>query len=299
MTKSLNTSSVVSSSKDRKCKKPCQSSSSSSCCTEQCLDCCSSQYQRLSRFAALVADNQVDVQPGSTSWEVAVNLSTGTTSNSLYNRCGTVIPAPSASLLYAVSGGVTGAYANEGGCSGTQANAPISFVNDNPVTIGQVPNNYGTLNARGSTGAGYGDMLIAASGYYYVNEMAYGPYEPGCHNDQVYGWYVNLSTGELQLFTQMDGVPTNATRACLSAEASTLVTSTQKRQLKLLNKLYKLTKSAVKEVNGIPSQEGNIVQVCDCKGEQWLLYVNTASSQNGSPLSTCNYQFAVVATKLC
>jgi hypothetical protein len=180
---------------------------------------------------------------------------------------------------------MTGAYANETGCSGAgDANVPVSFVN---------PTN-GSLNDVGSN-----DMLVAAAGYYFVNEFAYGPYEPGCHNDQVYGWYTNLSTGELQLFTQMDGVPTNVTRACLSADLSSGMTSTQKRQLKVLNKLYKLSKSAVKEVNGIPSQEGNIVEVCDCKGDKWLLYINTASSQNGSPLSTCNYQFAIVATKLC
>ena len=283
MPSSLNTSSVVSRSKDRKCKKPCQSSSSSSCCTEQCLDCCSSQYQRLSRFANLVATNQVATVGGSGTWNVAVNLSSSGNANIL-NRSGAVIPIPSATLSTAL--GVPGAYANENGCSGGQANTPASFVGSTA----------GALLAVNPAG---GDMLVAAAGYYFVNEMAYGPYEPGCHNDQVYGWYTNVSTGELQLFTQMDGVPTNVTRACLSADLALGMTSTQKRQLKVLNKLYKLSKSAIKEVNGIPSQEGNIVEVCDCKGDKWLLYVNTASSQNGSPLSTTNYQFAVVATKLC
>lgn len=231
---------------------------------------------------------QLETQPGDVP-TLAVNTPTDTTSTALYNRCGAVIPAPSTNVTVL---GVPGAYSNEIGCSGNpgEQNTPISFV--------EVGSSAGALLARG-TSNGNGDMNIAAAGYYFVNEMAYGPYEPGCHNDQVYGWYTNLSTGELQLFTQMDGVPTNATRACLSADLSSGMTSTQKRQLKVLNKLYKLSKSAVKEVNGIPSQEGNIVEVCDCKGEKWLLYVNTASSQNGSPLSNCNYQFAVVATKLC
>lgn len=278
MTKSLNTSSVVSRSKDRKCKKPCQSSSSSTCCTEQCLDCCSSQYQRLSRFASLVANNQV-LYAGETdanAWGVNQNTAstTVTTPNAILNRCGALIPhAGNTTAPTATTAG--DAYANEIGCSGGvgDSNTPQDL-----------------------TVAGF---QVALAAYQFVNEFSYGPYEPGCHNDQVYGWYVDLSTGELQLFTQMDGVPTNATRACLSADLSSTLTSTQKRQLKVLNKLYKLSKSAVKEVNGIPPQEGKIVEVCDCKGERWLLYVNTANAQNGSPLSNCNYQFAVVATKLC
>jgi hypothetical protein len=220
----------------------------------------------------------------------------GSTSTALYNRCGAIIPAPIGGTAAVL--GVSGAYANELGCSGTEANAPMSFAG---VTSGATA---GVLAQRGvglgqTTGVTSGDMLIAASGYYYVNEFAYGPYEPGCHNDQLYGWYVNVSTGELQLFMEMDGVPTNATRACLSADLTAALTSTQKKQLKLLNKLYKLTKSAIKEVNGIPSLEGNIVEVCDCKGAKWLLYINSANSQNYSPLAACNYQFAVVATKLC
>lgn len=279
MPSSLKTSSVVSCSKDRKCKKPCQSSSSSSCCTEQCVDCCTSQYQRLSRFTSLVSDLQLQTRVGLPA-NLAVNTTQSTSENALRSRCGGVIPAPAVNVNVV---DVSGAYANETGCSGAtgDSNTPVSFVDST-----------GNLNPRGDN-----DMTVAAAGYYFVNEMAYGPYEPGCHNDQVYGWYVDLSTGELQLFTQMDGVPTNATRACLSANSSP--SSAQKKQLKVLNKLYKLSKSAVKEVNGIPSQEGNIVEVCDCKGGKWLLYVNTASLQNASPLSECNYEFAIVATKLC
>ncbi len=263
MPSSLSTSSLVASTKDkksgsRKCKKPCQSSSSSSCCTEQCLDCCTSQYQRLSMVKTIVAQAQLF-----DNWDVNTTVS---------NRCGAVILPPSANAV-----GVTGAYDNEAGCSGSNGVAP------NPVSLNDLSNN----------------LVVANAAYYFVNEFAYGPYEPGCHNDQVYGWYVNVSTGELQLSMQYEGVPTNATRACLTADLSTSLTSTEKKQLKVLNKLYKLSKSAVKEINGIPSQEGNIVEVCDCKGERWLLYINTAGSQNSSPLSSCNYQFAVVATKLC
>ena len=253
MPHSLSTSSLVASTKDkksgsRKCKKPCQSSSSSSCCTEQCLDCCTPQFQRLSVVKNLVANAQIY-----DNWDFPTNVT---------NRCGLPILHPD----------VSGAYNTENGCTGTVE----------PVELND------------------GDHEVANLAYYFVNEFAYGPYEPGCHSDQVYGWYVNVESGELQLFMQYEGVPTNATRSCVTAQAcSPTQCASTKKQLKVLNKLFKLSKSAVKEINGIPSQEGNIVEVCDCKGEKWLLYIDTANSQSLSPLATCNYEFAVVATKLC
>jgi hypothetical protein len=271
MTKHLSTSSMVSSASGKKCKKPCQSSSSSSsCCTEQCVDCCSSQYQRLSGFRSFVIDQQLGQETTNpTSW-VTANDNNTEPGSGVKNRCGATILPPNTNA--GVSGGVSGAYYQNSltGCT----SAPFNPTNlDEELT------------------------LVAEAAYYFVNEFAYGPYEPGCHNDQVWGWYVNISTGELQLFTQTEGVPTTSTRLCLSSQD--VLSSTEKRQLKVLNKLFKLTKSAVKEIEGIPSQEGNIVEVCDCKGQRWLLYINTAQAQNGSPLAACNYTFAVVATKLC
>jgi hypothetical protein len=260
MTKHSSSSSSASCAASKKCKKPCASSSSSSCCSEQCVDCCSSQYQRLSRFSAFVVNQLLTNESGSTSaW---VNMTDVT------NRCGAAVPEPNNASGGAYETAITG------------------------CTSGA----YASTDLDGTTQGVY-DLQVALSAYYFVNEFAYNAYEPGCRNDQVWGWYVDLSSGQLQLFTETDGVPTSSTRLCLSNE--TTLTSSQSRQLKVLNRLYRLSKSAVKEVNGIPSQEGNIVEVCDCKGQRWLLYINTAAAQNGSPLASCNYQFAVVATKLC
>jgi len=271
MTKHLSTSSMVSSASGKKCKKPCQSSSSSSsCCTEQCVDCCTSQYQRLSGFRSFVIDQQLG--QSDSSW-VAANTNATEPGNGVKNRCGVTILPPNANPANPAASGVSGAYFQ------------------NPLTGCTSLSPFKPTNLDGEL------TLVAEAAYYFVNEFAYGPYEPGCHNDQVWGWYVNISTGELQLFTQTEGVPTQATRLCLSSQD--VLSSTEKRQLKVLNKLFKLTKSAVKEIEGIPSQEGNIVEVCDCKGQRWLLYINTAQAQNGSPLAACNYTFAVVATKLC
>lgn len=280
MTKSLSTSNVVcskSKQNERKCKKACESSSSSTCCSEQCINCCTSQYQRLSMFENIVANAQLHQ-----ALSFVVNYN-GTTASAVFNRSGAAIAPPNTGA--GTSPGVTGAYAGETGCTAAGAGFPTSLVA--PTT--------GVLNgwAPGT------DMLIAAAAYYFVNEFAAGPYEPGCHNNQVYGWFVNVSTGELQLYSQYDGVPVNATRMCLSGDITLNMTSSQRRWLKVLNKLYKLSKAAIKEVNGIPNQEGNIVEVCDCKGERWLLYIDTASSQNGSPLSVSNYEFSIIACKLC
>lgn len=272
MTKHLSTSSMVSSASGKKCKKPCQSSSSSSsCCTEQCVDCCSSQYQRLSSFRAFVVNQQLSSL--NTAWNIQVNVSstTGASADAVFNRCGVLVPAPDTTA------------------AATSTTAGSAYFQNSLTGCTLAPFTPTALNA--------GSTEVAEAAYYFVNEFAYGPYEPGCHNDQVWGWYVDIATGELQLFTQTEGVPTQATRLCLSSQD--VLSSTEKRQLKVLNKLFKLTKSAVKEINGIPSQEGNIVEVCDCKGQRWLLYINTAQAQNGSPLAACNYTFAVVATKLC
>ena len=276
MTKSSSSSVVSSTTTTKKCKKPCQSSSSSSsCCTVQCIDCCTPQFIRLNRFATFIVelqltDNQENEELVEQNKAETNPTNPGEGEFVIKNRCGIPIPAPGIDLSptpYRIGDAY---YQTNSGCtSGPFAPTPL---NDNKT-------------------------YIAEAAYYFVNEFAYGPYEPGCHNDQVWGWYVNIETGELQLFTQTDGVPTNATRLCLSNQD--MLSSTEKKQLKVLNKLYKLTKSAVKEIEGIPSQEGNIVEVCDCKGQRWLLYINTAHTQNGSPLASCNYQFAVVATKLC
>ena len=158
MTKSLSTSSMVSSASGKKCKKPCQSSSSSSsCCTEQCIDCCSSQYQRLSEVRNLVAAGQV--------------TGVWTVDPAQINRCGTVIPNPNTSTANTV-GASAGAYHNAySGCSGsTDVYLPKSFSSNSGAAITNLA-------------------------YQFVNQFAYGPYEPGCHNDQVTGWFVDVQSG--------------------------------------------------------------------------------------------------------
>ena len=263
MVKKSNFSIVSNSTITKKCKKPCDSSSSSSCCTEQCIDCCTSQYQRLNRFSSSITTSQL-----APTWSLAVTTNDGT--SEVYNRCGNVIYPPNGNDEDSIDGAYTG------------ITGAVYFVGDT-----------GELNDRGSD-----DYLVAASAYYYVNEFAYGPYEPGCDNDQVYGWYVNVLNGNLELFAPFENVPIVINRTYLLGLTGGAMTSQQKSQLKVLNKLYKLSKSAIKEIDGVPSQEGNIVEVCDCKGQRWLLFIDSASSQNGSALF-CNYEFAVVATKLC
>jgi len=262
------------------------SNNSGNCCTTFHINCCTPQYQRLNLFTSYITDgillrDTVGVAEGivSVSRDDTINVM-GTGSTPVYNRCGQQIPLPVGcsdvgfpSFEFTPNtppGIIDGAYCqSNSGCTGDSPYAPESFL----------------------------DKYVAYSAYYFVNEFAYSPYEPRCHSDQVYGWFVNIKTGELQLFAQYKNVPTNATRNCLFNTFE--LTKLEKSQLKTLNILYKLSKASIKTIRGIPSPEGNIIKVYDCKGNEWLIYINTASIINGSPLATCNYEFAIVGCKLC
>jgi hypothetical protein len=151
---------------------------------------------------------------------------------------------------------------------------------------------------------------VAYLSYYFVNQFAYSPYEPKtCTSNQVWGWFVDLSQGQLQLYSIYNNVPTNVARRCLINQLE--LTSMQKSQLKTLNILYKMTKCAIKRVDGIPAEEGNILEMTDCKGTNWLIYINTAgpvgatfiedSAQPDSSVQialSCNSQFTIVACKI-
>jgi len=281
-----------------KCKKPTCSSSSSSACTETCIDCCTPQFIRLTKFSTTVSvflvanlgvNTNTNGNTGSNDRNDLMNYS--------YNRCGDLIAPPNTSsasqnLITYPNNGNTGAYWSN---SNSSEFCPASnFVNlDTNITIGSTPD---TVGVTGTTTTAYLNP-IALFSYYFVNKFQYITNEPGCKSDQVYGWYVDISNGNLQLYSQYESVPTNISLNCLQATANINITSTEKKQLKTLNSLYKLSKTAIKKVNGVPSEEGNIVQVCDCHGNQWLVYINLANNFNVNVLCS-NTQFTIVACKL-
>jgi len=276
--------------KSKKCKTICKSSTttntnnSSNCTT--LTNCCTLQYSRLYAFLSTVLSYYVYA-----SWSYASNAYWA------YNRSGIAIAPPNSlsaaqnantpTVKYSVN--LDGAYyTTYSGCTGGDSYGPTNLTN---------------VEADTNT-----NVEVAYLSYYFVNQFAYGQYEPGCTSNQVWGWFVDLSQGQLQLYSRFKDIPTNVTRRCLINQ--TALTSTQKSQLKILNVLYKMTKCAIKQVSGVPASEGNILEIMDCKGTNWMLYLNTAgpvgASVNGYTLResnvqkalSCNTQFTVVACKL-
>ena len=244
---------------ETKCKKSRDSSSSSSsecCVSDQDLDCCTVQYQRLNRLLTL--------QSIPNSFSVNYN-NVDSNASGAYYRSGIVVPQP-----VTTSGG---AY--------------------NPAVSANTVSFSGT--GAGATGAA--GTQNAYNAYYWVNSVRYLSFEPSCKNDQVWGWYLDTINGQLQLFQETDGVPTNATRYDLLNVQNAQMQPVQKKQLKLLNKLFKLSLKAVKEVRAMPKTEGNIVQVTDKCGQKWLLAINFAQTYDNNVLGN-EQQYVVVACKL-
>ena len=185
---------------------------SDNCCTTQHINCYTPQYQRLSLFTSYITNG---ILSGNTSIvEIGfVNIMTPLIIFP-YNRSGQqiLLPIPE--------------------CNLTQPN--IDIMPDNPSDL--PPGAYCQSNS-GCTGDSFYapeeliTKYIARSAYYFVNEFAYSPFEPGCHSNQVYGWFVNVQTGELQLFTQFKNVPQDVTRNCLSNTIG--LTKLEKSQLKI------------------------------------------------------------------
>jgi len=282
-------------SSSKKCKKPTCSSSSSSSCTEECIDCCTPQFIRLNRFAASI-DNYVltgaanelfDTPSGATGSATTTNIVQQIVNNG-WSRCGTQIAPPN---------GVTGA-TNLVTYPFNNSLAGVYFGASNTVALDTItPGVTGGASAALTVTPMFVANLNALLSYYFVNEFQYVTNESGCKSDQVYGWLVNTSTPNIQLYSAYDTVPVTVTLQSLLALTATTITSTTKKQLKTLNTLYKLSTAAIKKVNATPATEGNIVQVCDCKGNQWLVYINLANSFKVNVLCP-NTQFTIVACKL-
>lgn len=231
--------------------------SSNDCCHDvEKVDCCAPQYRKLSTLLTLMA------MPG------MITTTYGTIDGNASNpktRGGQTIPPP----IVAASP-IVGAYYNS--ASGATA---------------------GNVSFNGSTGSPFNQN--AWNSYYYVNSVRYLPFESACQKDQLWGWYVDTNTGNLQLYQETDNVPTNVSRSYTMTATSTS-SSVLKKQGKVLNKLYKLSLKAIKMVKGIPSTEGNIVHVTDNCGQKWVMYVNLDQTL-GANILTGNTQFVIVACK--
>lgn len=238
-----------------------------SCYKDQSNDLSTPQYQRLSRLLLLLS------VPNNFAEEYTCQVPP-------HNRNGLEIPTPDDSIGVTGCGTPkTGAYYNEN--YGDEI-VPVSFTAVDGIYEPSVCHKN------------------AFSAYFWVNTLRYLSFEPSCQNDQVWGWYVDLQDGNLQLFQETDGVPTNIIRLyTLTANSSSSVSL--KRQAKILNNLYKLSYKAIKSIEGIPKEEGNIVKITDKCDQKWLLAVNFVNTSHGSVFGvggTNNSAYIIVATKL-
>lgn len=105
-----------------------------------------------------------------------------------------------------------------------------------------------------------------------------------CGKNQVWGWVVDFSDGDLELLQDMDGVSweTSKTRQEIYDTACNDLTIADKKAKSVLDRLYSMSQEVVR-CNKYPDTEGNVVEVTDRCGQKWLVAVNLArpSSNTG------------------
>jgi len=141
-------------------------------------------------------------------------------------------------------------------------------------------------------------MNNAYYGYLFVNTMRYLTYEACGKTDQVWGWLVDTSVGNLELFQNIpeDNLNMTTNLLTLSNISEENLSSTQRRQYAQLNVLYKLSLKAIEKVGANPKEEGNIVLVTDKRDRKWMLTINNANNQS----SVCDVvtRFVIVGVAL-
>ena len=135
--------------------------------------------------------------------------------------------------------------------------------------------------------------------YYFVNSHRYLNFESCGKQDQVVGWYVDTSCGQLKLFQNLPelNLTTNTSRKCLLNKTEEDLTSVEKNQLHNMNIFYKLALKAIEKVGQNPKEEGNIVEVHDKSGNKWLVNINRAKGTED--VCDFNSKYVVVGIQRC
>ncbi len=137
--------------------------------------------------------------------------------------------------------------------------------------------------------------------YNFVSVERYVNFEACGKVDQVLGWWVDTTTGNLELFQDLPELNLYQTdnRAYLDSLSATTITTVNKQKLYQMNVLYKLTLAAIERVGGNPKTEGNICEFTDKCGQKWLVLINRSNGPSSTSVATVNTQWAVVAVRLC
>jgi hypothetical protein len=259
------------------------------CATETAVDCCSLPYQRLDKLRSVytnLSSSSMIYEQYDSFVTVAQSNSTNEvqTFKSTYTRGGSVVTVPQSSLFtstYPVPSNIVGFF--------PVSNEPVSDTNS-----------ISTLPVVNST-----NYSNAAAAYNFVQTMRYTMYRDVVYNaaDQVMGWYVNPTGQQLQVFQDLTG-PLNALGLTYTDtlqyynDITTTLTNQQKQKLASLNMLYDLSINVLRKVNLNPKTEGNIMNMCDKCGQEWMVVVNTADVPTGSGYQPGFNGYVIVACRV-
>lgn len=140
----------------------------------------------------------------------------------------------------------------------------------------------------------YDNVLWA---YLFVQTHRYTSVEVCSKLDQVFGWYVNLNTGQVILLQNLPelGLTTTDNLVYYNNLAYETLTLSDVKKCKELQKLYDVSSETICKVKRDPKETGNIVEL-EIGCEKWLVAINTAQSSVAWTDNTNEY--VIVVSKL-
>ncbi len=109
-----------------------------------------------------------------------------------------------------------------------------------------------------------------------------------CGKNQVWGWVVDFSNGDLRLLQDMDGVSytDSKTRNEIYETAYNELTFADKKTKSVLDRLYSMSEDIV-SCHKYPDTEGELVEMTDKCGQKWLVAVNLAKPNSNTDYTNC------------
>ncbi len=300
------------------------------CCVPDCQpDCCTPAYSRLDKLRkgwSLLATNPAIIPGSSTSLSGVVTAT--------YVAPSTLLTVPGAPY----SGTATAVFTNVVDRSDVSVPLPVSGTYTFTYTDTDAPGSntatwtFDSSNVFGTNGVNFATYAITDSfastassylvtpttslpngpstafdvtydnalfAYMFVNSHRYVNFEACGKEDQVVGWYVDVSDGQLQLFQDLPALGllrTNTRLDYLNIPPLTL-TSIEKQKLHNLNILYSASEDLIARISSNPKEEGNICEYTDKCGQKWLLAINRANSEVS--IASPSVRFVIVGVPLC
>jgi len=178
------------------------------------------------------------------------------------------------------------------GANGTKILVPIKNIfeinDNNGIALVTEGNSYSTSKIV---------LNLAFYAYIFVNSHRYSIKEECGKKDQLYGWLFDTNTGNLEVFHNIDELKLNPSinRLTLLETPPKELNKLQKKQLKNLDILYKISLKALKKSTP-DKREGSIVYVTDKTEQIWTIAINIVDSFSVYSKST---QYVIVAIPEC